>query len=380
MAGSLIEQGVQIAYVCDVDDARAAKAKQKLSAPEGVSDMRKIFDDKAVDMVVVAVPDHWHAPAAVAACAAGKHVYSEKPCSHNIREGRLMVEAARKHKRVMQIGTQSRSTSSIREAVQRVREGAIGEVLSVKAWNSQKRADIGRLKASEPPKGFDYDTWVGPAPFRPFQRNCHHYTWHWWYDFGTGDAGNDGIHEMDICRMALGVEEHPNRCLGYGAKQFFQDDQQFPDTQYVAFEWDPAEPSGRKKTMIYEQRIWTPYKMQGFEDGCCFFGTEGYMLLCKIQGWKLFAPRDKLVEEKPVHYSIPEHTANFLGAIREGTPLNADVEIGHRSTTLIHLANIVARVGRGVEFDPKKETVLGDDEANAFVGRTYREGYWASLK
>ena len=176
-----------------------------------------------------------------------------------------MIEAARRAGRVVQVGTQSRSTTSIQEAISLVREGAIGEVLAAKAWNSQRRANIGHAQPATPPEGFDYDLWVGPAPMRPFQANCHHYTWHWWYDFGTGDAGNDGVHEIDIARWGLGDPGHPEHISGHGAKLWFDDDQQFPDTLYVTFEY-PGGPRGRR-LLVYEQRIWSPYVQEGLENG-----------------------------------------------------------------------------------------------------------------
>ncbi|HEY2839297.1 MAG TPA: Gfo/Idh/MocA family oxidoreductase, partial [Pirellulales bacterium] len=196
---------VAVAYVCDPETARAAAAAQVAEsltgkAPQIVADMRRVLEDKSVDAVCVATPDHWHAPAAILACDAGKHVYVEKPCSHNIREGRLMVEAARRNKRVVQVGTQSRSSPSTMEAMKLLRDGAIGEILVAKAWNSQRRANIGHGAPGPQPDGLDFDLWLGPAPVVPFQANRIHYGWHWWYDFGTGDMGNDGVHDIDIAR------------------------------------------------------------------------------------------------------------------------------------------------------------------------------------
>jgi predicted dehydrogenase len=377
LARELAAQGVKIAYVCDVDDGRLQQARQEAKADRAVTDFRRILDDKAIDAVAIATPDHWHASGAILACEAGKHAYVEKPCSHNIREGQLMIEAARRTGRVMQIGSQSRSTEVLQNGVRLLREGAIGDVLVAKAWNSQRRANIGRKKPSDPPPGFDYDLWVGPAPMRPFQANCHHYTWHWWYDFGTGDAGNDGIHEIDIARWGLGDPAHPVRVSGHGSKMHFDDDQQFPDTQYVTFEY-PGGESGKKRLLVYEHRIWSPYVQQGHENGNAFYGTEGYMIMAKGSGWKLYGPKNRLLKEEAGEYSVPAHTADFLEAIRTGKRPNADVEVGHRSTVLIHLANILARTGRGtLAFDPKTEQFVDDAEANALVRRTYRDGHWA---
>ena len=212
------------AYVCDPDRTRAERAKEAAGAGQAVADMRVILDDKAVDAVVIASCDHWHAPAAILACKAGKHVYVEKPCSHNVREGRLMVEAARKHDVVMQHGTQSRSSPDRQKAVQALRDGTIGKVLIAKHVNSQRRANIGHRPPSDPPPHLDYDLWVGPAEWRPYQSNFVHYHWHWFFNFGTGDIGNDGVHGIDVARWGLGTESHPSFVTGYGSKLFFDDD------------------------------------------------------------------------------------------------------------------------------------------------------------
>ncbi len=377
LARAFAGHGVKIGYVCDVDDNRLERARKEANADQAVTDLRRILDDKSVDAVAIATPDHWHGPAAILACQAGKHVYVEKPCSHNIREGRSMIDTARRHNRVMQVGTQSRSTKMIREAIDLVRGGAIGEVLAAKAWNSQRRASIGHQGPSKPPPGFDYDLWVGPAPLRPFQANCHHYTWHWWYDFGTGDAGNDGVHELDIARWGLGDPDHPTRAAGFGSKLAFDDDQQFPDTQYVTFDY-PATASGRSKLIVYEHRIWSPYMLQGHENGNVFYGTEGCLILGKGEGWKLYGPNNELLREASGTHSVEDHVANFLAAIRTGERPHADVEIGHRSATLAHLANILARAGAAeLAFDPQREEIAGNAEAATLLGREYRDGHWA---
>ena len=381
LAGALAGHNARIAYVCDPDEARANAARKTTGAEHAVADMRRILDDKSVDAVAVATPDHWHAPAAILACEAGKHVYVEKPCAHNIREGRLMIETARRTNRVVQVGTQSRSTAMIRRAVELLREGAIGRVLVAKAWNSQRRGNIGHAEPSEPPAGFDYDLWVGPAPMRPFRKTCHHYTWHWWYDFGTGDAGNDGVHDLDIARWGLGDPGHPSSVAGHGSKMFFDDDQQFPDTQYVTFEYTGDGKPGSRRLLIYEHRIWSPYRQEALENGNAFYGTDGMLILGKGSGWKLYGPRNKLIKEESGTFDLGAHMADFLDAVRSGRRPNADVEIGHHSATLAHLANILARTGRGhLKFDPKTEQITGDAEAGALVKRTYREGHWAVPK
>jgi hypothetical protein len=203
---------VELAYVCDVDESRRQNAVQKLGieSRRAVSDLRKILDDKAVDAVIIATPDHWHSPAAILACNAGKHVYVEKPISHNIREGRLLIEASQRNKRLVQHGTQVRSTTMMSEAVKLLRDGIIGDVLVAKCWNIQRRRSIGHDKPSAAPTGFDYDTWVGPAALVPYQKNRCHEGWHWWYDFGTGDMGNDGVHDVDI-GQAMGTDQYGHR-------------------------------------------------------------------------------------------------------------------------------------------------------------------------
>ena len=206
-----------------------------------------------------------------------------------------MVEAARRHKRVVQVGTQSRSGEHVRKAIAMLRDGAIGEVLVAKATNSQRRGNIGHAKPSRPPAYLDYDLWLGAAPEVPFQPNRFHYTWHWWYDFGTGDIGNDGVHDIDIARWGLGVAGHPSRVSGCGSKLYFDDDQQFPDTQYVTYEYPAEAKGGRKRMLIFEQRIWSPYRQEGHENGDVFYGTKGMMILGKGGGYRLFGERNKLI-------------------------------------------------------------------------------------
>jgi predicted dehydrogenase len=213
------------------------RRRRSSGAKHAVSDLRRVLDDSSVDAVVVATPDHWHAPAAIMACEAGKHVYVEKPCSHNHRESRLLLDAARRNNVVVQHGTQSRSNELIAGAVQMLREGVIGDVLVAKAWNVQPRGNIGHKTPSDPPPGVDYDAWVGPAVFLPYQENRFHYNWHWWYNFGTGDIGNDGTHEIDYARWGLGVEGLPSTVTGLGGKYFHDDDQEYPDTTTSVFEW-----------------------------------------------------------------------------------------------------------------------------------------------
>lgn len=385
VAGSMAAiPGFDVRYVCDPDQERLAEAARQIEritrrSVQAVGDLRKVLDDKAVGAVVIATPDHWHAPAALLAIDAGKHVYVEKPCSHNVREGRLLVDAARRGKRIVQVGTQSRSTPHVQEAIRRVRGGAIGEVLVAKAWNSQLRGDIGRMGPSEPPAHLDYEMWLGPAPYVPFQANRLHYCWHWWYAFGTGDMGNDGVHELDVARWGLGVDGHPSTVIAAGGKLFFNDDQQFPDTQYVVFDY-PADDKSRRRQLVFEMRIWSPYTLEGYENGVAFYGTDGYMLVGKGVGWQQYTRRNKLVASATGKPDGAAHHQNFLESIRSGALPAADVEIGHHSATLCHLGNIAVRLGRGFAFDPASERCPADAEADGLLKRAYREGHWATPK
>jgi predicted dehydrogenase len=371
----------QIIALCEVDADRLADAAKEVEkkngkAPQTDKDLRKVLTGD-IDAVVIATPDHWHTPAAILALDAGKHVYVEKPCSHNIREGRLLVEAAARTKKVVQTGTQSRSTAHIREAMQALKEGAIGDVLVAKAWNSQLRGNIGKTKPSQPPKRLDFDLWLGPAPKVEYRSNMLPGIWRWWYDYGAGDMGNDGVHDIDLARWGLGVTSQPTTVAAIGGKYFFDDDQQFPDTQYIAFEYAEG---GKKKQLIYEHRIWSPYFQEGYENGNAFYGTKGMLILGKGGGWRIEGVRNKPGKTMKGSTDLNAHHTNWLECIRTGKQPNASAEIGQLSAALCHLGNIACRVGKQLTFDPAKETITSDSEANALVRRKYREGHWAVPK
>jgi predicted dehydrogenase len=378
---------VEVRYVCDVDQGRMAKAAEAVKsvsgkAPQQTADLRMVLDDKSVDAVFIATPDHWHAPAAILALDAGKHVYVEKPCCHNIREGRLMADAVKRTGKLLQVGTQSRSTDVVSEGIQRIREGEIGEILVAKAWNSQRRGSIGKTQASDPPGNLDYDQWVGPATMVPYRSNMLPSNWRWWHNFGCGDIGNDGVHDIDVALWGLGVQTHPSTATCLGGKYFFDDDQEFPDTQYAVFEY-PSEgkPAGRKKQLIFEQRIWSPYPLDGYDNGAAFYGTGGVLILGHTRGWRLYGPRMKLIAEKSGPVTLPAHHSNFFACIRgEQQQLNADIDVGHRAATIVHLANIAARVGGVLQFDPATERITNNSDGDALVQRSYRDGHWAVPK
>jgi predicted dehydrogenase len=290
-----------------------------------------------------------------------------------------MVEAARRNDRVVQVGTQSRSTAHVRRAVELLHDGAIGEVLSAKAWNSQRRRSIGRSQESEPPHHLDFDLWTGPAPVAAYRPNMLHGTWRWWHSFGCGDTGNDGVHDLDIARWGLGVGSHPAAVAATGGKYFFDDDMEWPDTQTAIFEYAPDEGTGRPRQLIYEQRIWSPYVQEGYENGNAWYGTGGMLLLGKSSGWKLFGERNMLRDEMEGRPDLDAHHQDFLECIRNGGRPNADIETGHLSSALCHLANIATLSGRSFRFDPERESVEDDDAAHALLQREYRE-HWATPK
>lgn len=371
----------EVAWACDPDQQRAKQFQKNSGSTNVTSDLRVVLDDKSVHAVVVATPDHWHAPAAIMACEAGKHVYVEKPCSHNFREGRLLVDAARRNNVVVQHGTQSRTNPFVANAIQIIREGTIGDVLMAKAWNVQRRRNIGRAKPTPPPTTVDYDAWVGPAEFMPYQSNRFHYDWHWWYNFGTGDIGNDGAHELDIARWGLGVEGLPSTATALGGKYYFDDDQQFPDTATCVYEWPGNGAVGQRRQLIFEMRIWSKNLPYNCDTGIEFYGTEGMLFVSKRGKIQLWDNSNRLVadpEPKDPVVLAKNHQVDFLNAIADGENPTADIGIGHDSAALIHLANIAVRTNRTLQLDPKKEIIAGDHEAQTMLSRTYREGgHWA---
>ncbi len=370
---------VEIAYACDPDATRAGQSQAVVGAGDSVADLRRVLDDKRVDAVIIATPDHWHAPAAIMACEAGKHVYVEKPCSHSLREGRLLLAAARQSGVVVQHGTQSRSNPLVADAVQMVREGAIGEVLVAKAWNVQRRTTIGQRQPSKPPPGVDYDLWVGPAPFVPFQANRFHYHWRWWHGFGNGDVGNDGMHELDYARWGLGIDALPTSVAGLGGKYFFDDDQEFPDTATIVFEYASGGLAGSPRQLIFEMRLWSKTYPHNCDAGVEFYGTKGQLFVSKRGKVELRDENNRPVAVKPrtVPNPIAEHAADFVDAIRQGRRPKADIEEAYRSTALVHLGNTAVRLRRSLTFDPATNRTVGDAEADRLLDGTYRDGHWA---
>jgi predicted dehydrogenase len=361
----------EVAYVCCADKRRmeaAAKAVEAVTGkpPKMVGDFRRILDDKAVDALVIAAPDHWHAPATILACAAGKHVYVEKPCCHNPREGELQIAAARKHQRVVQMGTQRRSWPILIEAVEKLRDGAVGRVTFARAWYTNARGGIGRGKEAPVPEWLDYELWQGPAPRRPFRSNILHYNWHWFWHWGTGEIGNNGVHGLDLARWGLGVD-YPRRVTSSGGRYCFDDDQESPDTQIVSYEFGD-------KLLTWECRSCQPRGIEGDGFGAAFYGDAGTLVLTGNK-WAIYDRKNKAIEEKSGSGGDAVHLANFLAGIRTNTPPNAEIEIGYKSTLLCHLGAISQRAGRALTCDPTNGHILNDPEAMELWGREYEKGW-----
>lgn len=364
--------GVRLKYVCEVDSQRLTSALKNLErlapSPQGVGDFRTILDDPEVDALIVAAPNHWHAPASILACTAGKHAYVEKPCSHNPREGELLVEAARKHQRAVQMGSQRRSAPGFRTAIELLRSGTIGRVYLARSYYNSNRASIGVGKLAEPPADLNYDLWQGPAPRVPYFDNRIPYNWHWFWHWGNGELGNNGPHGLDICRWGLGAD-YPIRVTSAGGRYHFQDDQQTPDTHTVCFEFD----GGRMATW----ECLSCNRHDGKVAFVTFIGDAGSLELDYSGTFRIFGLDDKLIREEKSSYTDAIHAENFLAAIRNDKPLELNAEIldGHKSTLLCHLGNIAHRTGRTLTCSAENGHILGDAEAMRLWGRDYEPGW-----
>ena len=365
----------QVVAICDVDENWGRPVVKQIESltgkrPRFVVDFRTLLERPDVDALVVATPDHWHAPITIHACLAGKDVYCEKPVSHNIIEGRLVVKAARKYKRIVQHGTNLRSVPHYQEAWKLLSDGVIGKVMMVKAINNQSMRPVPHRPDEPVPSGVHYDLWLGPAPKRPFNRNRFHGTWHFMYDFGTGEIGNDGVHQIDLGRWALGLKA-PKAVTCSAAKLGHKGDaEEFPTTMNVTWEYDDL-------LYVFEQRLFTPYRMRDHrvDNDNIFFGDRGFMMIDR-DGYRVFF-KHKRGPAKTVEWTENlAHYQNFIDCVksRRQQDLVAEIEEGHDSALLCHLGNIAYRTGRRLEFDSETET-FSDEEANQYLGREYRKGY-----
>ena len=371
-----IAAGAHIKTLCDIDDAINAQVNPLLekaqgSAPAYVKDFRRVLDDKDIDAVIIATPDHWHTHMALPACQAGKDVYLEKPVSQTIGEGKLIRDAARKYNRVMQIGTMRRSGEHFRTAAEFAGSGGLGKVCLVRAWMNQERKTIGRPADGEPPAGADYESWLGPAPKRPFNQNRFHYNWRFFWDYGNSELGNQGVHMLDVALWGIARLRGPERCLptrvsSQAGIYWLDDAKEVPDTQTVTYDYGDF-------MLVWELQSFNAYHgLEGTQAGTAFYGTEG-TLVVDGRGWKVF--RKNREAGPSAHSTGMHHEKDFLECMRSRKRPNADVEIGRLSTTLCHLGNISHHLRRDVVFDPASETFGGDKAANALLTKRYRKGY-----
>jgi predicted dehydrogenase len=325
------------------------------------TDFRRLLDDPSLDAVVVATPDHWHAPMTILACEAGKDVYVEKPVSHTLVEGPAMIAAARRHRRVVQAGLQQRSGEHFRSAVEYVQSGRLGSVHLAKAWTVHQRKSIGFKKDARAPAAVDYDLWLGPAPSRPFNPNRFHHNWHWFWDYGTGELGNWGVHLLDIARWGLAVD-FPTQVSAAGGKHHFHDDQQTPDTLLVNY----AYPG---KTITWEHRLWSSHGLEGRSAAVAFCGDRGTLIVDR-GGWKVYGHKES-VAAGPSDLVEP-HLRNFVDCVKSRSVPACSIETGHISSALCHLGNLAYRLGHSVTVNSVSGT-LADESANSpIVSRGYR--------
>ncbi|MDP2997212.1 MAG: Gfo/Idh/MocA family oxidoreductase [Bryobacterales bacterium] len=382
------QPNVELAALVDVDDSHTERyvgtlVKNGKKPVPTVRDIRKVLDDKNIDAISIASPNHWHALQTIWACQAGKDVYVEKPATHNVFESQQVVAAARKYNRMVQMGSQSRSSPALQEAVQKMRTGEFGEIYMARALCFKARNTIGKTPVEPVPLGVDYDMWTGPAPLRPFTKNRFHYNWHWFWDTGNGDLGNQGIHEVDIARWGLGVT-HPTKVTAMGGKFMFDDDQETPNTITAALEFNVG---GKTKMMTFDVRHWYSNHEAGIGGeragntiGNTFYGANGYLVIDNYNKYYSFMGRDQ--KPGPARNERDRHFENFIAGVRsrKREDLNADIEEGAMSCVLMHLANVSYRLGRTLNWDEKTWTVKGDAEATKMLTRDYRKPYIVPAK
>ncbi len=377
---------VEVGYICDPDATVLAKTIDAVAAitgkkPAGFSDIRKLLERKDFDGLAIAAPDHWHTPAAIMAMQAGKHVYVEKPCSHNPREGEMIVAATDKYKRLVQMGSQRRTFSNVKDMISKLHNGVIGRVYFARGWYVNNRKSIGKGNVVAVPQNLDFDLWQGPAPRREYKSNLIHYNWHWFWHWGTGEALNNGTHELDVIRWGLGVD-YPDKVVSGGGRFQFQDDWETPDTQTITYNFP------NNTACTWEGRSCNNYPSEGSGRGVIFYGEKGTIVYPGANSYKIFDNTNKLVSEmnddtpfdasnqvSPLEKLDGLHLLNFVEAIREKEKINAPILEGHKSTLLPQLGNIAFRVGRTLNCDPANGHILNDKEAMMLWSREYEKGW-----
>lgn len=378
----------EVAYICDVDDEAIRRGLEGVREagqsrePKTEKDFRRALEDPALDALVVSTPIHWHAPASILALKAGKHVYVEKPCSHNIREGKLLVQAADRYNRVVMMGNQRRSWPNVIRGIERLKEGAIGRAYFARCWYASRRGSIGHGRPARVPSGLDYDLWQGPAPRREYRDNLIHYNWHWFWHWGAGELLNNGTHFLDLARWGLGVD-YPIRVTSSGGRYHWQDDQETPDTQVVTYDF-PGE-----KTVVWEARSCNPRGIEGSSTGISFHGENGTLII-DGNGYSVYDYQNELVESSDDDDTTVDltgagfdldrdHMTNFANAVRDGIRPNTDIRDANISVHMCHLGNIAHRTGRAIHCEQHEGRIVGDREAMRLWGREYEPGWEPSV-
>ncbi|TAE31330.1 MAG: gfo/Idh/MocA family oxidoreductase [Cytophagales bacterium] len=378
---------VEVGYVCDVDQTVLDKTVaeiEKLTGkkPKAFTDIRKMLEQKDMDGLSVSPPDHWHAPATLMGVQAGKHVYVEKPCSHNPAEGEVLVAAAQRYNKLIQMGSQRRSFPRVQQAIQELRDGIIGRVYFAKGWYANARKPIGVGKTTPVPGNLDFELWQGPAPRRAFKDNLVHYNWHWFWHWGTGEALNNGTHELDVIRWGLGVD-YPTEVASVGGRFAYQDDWETPDTQTISYKF------ANNTACHWEGRSCNGFNSEGAGRGVIFYGDKGTMTIPGGDDYKVYGLDNKLIKEVKTELQEADrtntmgmgerldgmHLTNFVEAVRGNTKSTCPIETGHKSTLLPQLGNIAFRTGRVLRCDPANGHILNDKEAMKFWSREYQKGW-----
>lgn len=377
-------EGCDVKYVCDIDTdilaQRAGEFESRFgSKPERITDYRRALDDQGIDAIVLGTPDHWHALPTIHGCQAGKDVYVEKPDGHNLVEGQVMAAAAKKHGRIIQLGTQARSDPELLQLVDYVKQGVLGRVVMAKAWESSKQKNLGKPADGPAPPNVDYNVWLGPAPERPFNPLRFHGNWRWFFDYGAGDLANDGVHRLDQARWFLEtavaasgetMPQIPRKVSALGGKYFFDDAQEWPDTLMATYDY-----GGR--LLSYEMRIWSAYPQDGEPEGAAIYGENGYLVVGGSR-WRHFGPKGELIKEQARTKTGADaaHVKNFLDCMRSRAKPTADQEtVGRISSLLCHLGNVAWRVGHTVEFDPETYQFTDADANQLRTRQEYRKPY-----
>jgi predicted dehydrogenase len=384
------QSNCDVIHICDVDSRAIEKCVANVEKvqgikPKGFSDFRKSLEDKNVDILVVAAPDHWHAPAALLGMQADKNVYLEKPCSHNPNEGEMLVEAAKRYRKSVQMGNQRRSWPNVMQAIDGLKNGIVGRPYFGKGWYTNNRESIGIGKEVPVPGWLDWDMWQGPAPRKAYKDNIVHYNWHWFWHWGTGEALNNGTHMVDLLRWGMDVG-YPVKVSSNGGRYRYKDDWETPDTQVISFDFDQG------VSMTWEGRSCNGKHVEGSSVGVVFYAEKGSVVISGGNDYKVYDLENNIIKEannetginprdaaNPSSHLDALHIRNFFNNILNGEPLKSDIDGGHKSTLLVQLGNIAQRVGHSLEINPENGHIVGDREAQKLWSREYEKEWEMKL-